>query len=554
MTSHWKKADERGGVPGPDVTVVGAGLTGAMLATVLARGGVRVLLVAEHDDNAGGGEMTLPCTSFLYELIAERYRVPEVAILASADRARREVSGHCAPQRTLGFTHHRSGVPHSRYRSLQFNVPSEHGESQLYRPDTDAWMLRAAVRRGADVRHARLSKVSAEQQEGVRLVLDTGEEIRTGCVVDTGTRTDSPVAQALGVRRVTGAPATRMLGAHVSGALRYEHITEHLHGSHPWSHGSLHHVLDGGCVQVGHFGAADVWPRHAGLSSVTLCLDAVRYPDDDTDSDEWSQILSHIDRYPSLSAQLSPAVPLRTWQASRLQWRASPVVGDGMLLLDAAAFGGDPLFGRDLYVSAQLVYTAAADLLAAARDEEYSAGRFRYVERLQRGMADRQDRLTGALYAAMPDFGLFNAVIRVWLLGTMFDALSLKRALTAVRGGAAESAAATLRCSPASGACHTTLPEYRELLDLTVEECRRVSDGETSARVAADRIFLRLRHQGIAPPIYGFDDPADLDYVLTLRDRLRAMRWLRRDARPAVRALLGSYGLWGGGRNRGHDG
>lgn len=556
----------------PDVTVLGTGITAGSLALILARHGLKVLLLGEQDRSGSEpGEITLPSTSFLYEVIAGRYRVPEIGLLADSGRVGRELSHNCGVQRTFGFAHHQEGKRQSPSDSLQFNVPSEHGESRFYRPDLDAWMLAAAVRHGATVRtRVRVDKAVAEAGF-VRLALTTGEEIRTGFVVDTG-GPDSAVARALGAERVAGGPGTRVIGAHVIGVRPYEQVAPITKGSHPWSQGVVHHVFDGGWLQVGHFRNGSGTPPHQALASVTLSLDAARFPaahsaatgegtvtgdgtatGDGAATGGWEEIRAHADRHPSIAAQLRNAQPMGTWTADSGQWHASRTAGDRMLLLDGAALGGDPVLGRDLYTSAQLVYSAAADILAAARDEDWSAGRFRYLERLQHGMAKRQDDLVEAALTATAHPALWSAFARVWLLGTMFDALSLKRSVKTMAAGAFEPALASLREDPATGACHETLPEYLDLLAFTTAACRETAAGKLAAREAADRIFGRLRREPMVPPIYGFGDPKDQEYVLTTPQRLRTLVWARKQAPPRVLRLVKPYGARGGGKDLGDD-
>jgi FADH2 O2-dependent halogenase len=542
----------------PDVTFLGTGITATSLAVILARHGLRVLLLGEHDRSASEpGEMTLPCTSFLYEVTAARYRVPEIGLLADAGRVGRELSYNCGVQRSLGFVHQHEDAGHRRADSLQFNIPSEHGESRFYRPDLDAWMLAAAVGHGARVRHRTRVDKAVTEDGCVRLTLTTGEEIRTGFVVDTG-GPDSAVARALGAERITGGAGTRVIGAHALGVRPYEEVAPVLKGSHPWSQGTLHHVFDGGWMQIGHFRNASGTPAGSALATVTLSLDAARFPHDENsgrpDPDAgWEQIRAHAARYPAIAAQLADARPTFSWTSESGQWHASRTVGERMLLLDQSALGGDPVFGRDLYTSAQLVYSAASDILAAARDDDWSAGRFRYLERLQHGMADRQDQLVEAALTASSHRALWSATARVWLLGTMFDALSLKRSAKTMAAGATEAALASLRADPSTGVCHETLPEYRDLFDFTLAACRETAAGRSTARRSADRIFERLRKEPMVPPIYGFGDPGDQEYVLTTPQRLRTLLWARKEAPPGVLRLVRPYGARGGGKDLGHD-
>jgi FADH2 O2-dependent halogenase len=537
-----------------DVTILGTGITGTLLAAALARNGLSVQLLGEdHHPRITGGEATLPCTSFLYELIAARYRLPEAALLADAGRVRTEVSHASGIHRTWGFVHHEAGHEHRAGRSLQFNVPSEHGESHFHRPDLDAWLLAAAARRGVRVRQRTRVDKAVTEDGFVRLALESGGELRTGLVIDTQ-GPDSAVARAIGAERVS-TRATRTYGFHAVGVQPYERLAAPRPGSHPWSQGTLTHVFDGGWLQVGHFRNAEGTPPPTVPAVVTLSLDAARHPAPAGHGTQelWREVLRHAERHPAVAAQLAGAQPLTGWIEQDPHWRASHTVGERMLLLDRAALGGDPLLGRDLYASAQLVLVAAGDVLAGARDGDFSPGRFRYLERLQHGMADRHDALVAAALTASGSFDLWSALARVWLLGTMFDALSLKRSAKELAAGGSEAALAGLRADPATGACHQGIPEYRDLLDFTLALCRAAAEGDQSPRQAADRILLRLRHDRIVPPIYGFGDPDDLEYVLSLQGRLRTLRWVRGQALPSVRRLVRPYGLRGGGKDLGHD-
>ncbi|MFC7764287.1 hypothetical protein ACFQY4_44615 [Catellatospora bangladeshensis] len=66
-----------------DVAVVGRHLAGGWLATILARHGARVLLVdGPQTPGTRPGETTVPYTTAVLELLAERFDVPEIGAFA----------------------------------------------------------------------------------------------------------------------------------------------------------------------------------------------------------------------------------------------------------------------------------------------------------------------------------------------------------------------------------------------------------------------------------------------------------------------------------------
>jgi tetracycline 7-halogenase / FADH2 O2-dependent halogenase len=534
--------------PAFDVAIVGTGLTGALLAAVLSRGGARVcLLEAEERGVVPSGVSTVPQSSFSFELIAARYGVPEAGLLADSKRLRRRVSPLCGSQQTLGFAYHRAGVSHDGWDAAQFNVPGEHGEAHLYRPDVDSWLAEVAVGYGCQLRRLAVTTV---RRVGDRVVLSLGDGsiVTASCVVDTS-GPGSAVAAALGATQLPlPSSRARAVSAVLTGVLPFEDVVAPLPNSKPWSTGTVHHVFDGGLLWVAPFGTGrgDGRARKHRPAAVGLVLDERRHPG--TGDDPEKELLAVVERFPSVARQFADARVRRISGSAPAGWLASQRVEDRMMLLDGAAFGIAPLLCRDLEASAELVYTVAGDLLAAVRDGDFSASRFGYSDRLQAAMATTGDRISAAALNATADYRLWNGFLRVWLLGTMFAALTLKKNLKLLQAGAFETAFAQLRQPVDDGASFAVLEEYAELLELTLQATERAAAGEWTAAHAGERVFAAINAARCVPPIYGFGDPTDREYVLTLGRRLRTLAWLRGSAPQSVRALLGSYGLRGNAR------
>lgn len=534
--------------PSFDVAIVGTGLTGALLAAVLARGGARVCLLTTEDRRVvPSGVSTVPQSSFSFELIAARYGVPEAGLLANSKRLRRRVSPLCGSQQTLGFAYHREGVSHDGWAAAQFNVPGEHGEAHLYRPDVDSWLAEVATGYGCQLQPAAVTAVR-RVEDRVVLTLADGTRVTARCVVDTS-GPGSPVATAVGATQLPlPSSSARAVSAVLTGVLPFEDVVPPLPNSKPWSTGTVSHVFDGGLLWIAPFGTGrgDGRARKHRPVAVGLVLDERRHPG--TGDDPEKELLAAVERFPSVARQFADARVRRISASAPAGWLASQRIDDRIILLDGAAFGIAPLLCRDLEVSGELVYTVAGDLLAAVRDDDFSVSRFGYLDRLQVAMATTGDRLSAAALNATADYRLWNGFLRVWLLGTMFAALTLKKNLKLLQAGAFETAFAELRQPVDDGASFAVLAEYAELLELTLEATERAGAGQWTAEHAGERVFAAINASRCVPPIYGFGDPADREYVLTLGRRLRTLAWLRSSAPPSVKALLGSYGLRGKAR------
>ena len=62
-----------------DVAILGNGLSGSLLATILGKQGVSVVLIdGEQHPLFAVGESTIPHTSLIISLLAEKYDLPEL--------------------------------------------------------------------------------------------------------------------------------------------------------------------------------------------------------------------------------------------------------------------------------------------------------------------------------------------------------------------------------------------------------------------------------------------------------------------------------------------
>src|SRR5262245_43246151 len=87
-----------------DVLVLGTGIGGTVLGTILARHGVRVVMVEQGTHPRFAiGESTIPETSLMMRLLSKRYDVPELHHLSSFPEVRAHVSNACGVKRNFSF-------------------------------------------------------------------------------------------------------------------------------------------------------------------------------------------------------------------------------------------------------------------------------------------------------------------------------------------------------------------------------------------------------------------------------------------------------------------
>jgi len=522
-----------------DVALVGAHLATNLLAAILAKNGVRVLLVdAEADATVPAGETTVPYTAEVFFTLARRYDIPEIGGFGLTcdlpDRVRR-TSG---VKRSLSFLYHQPGQQQDPAQTVQFNVPGEHSEWHMFRPDVDEYAHEIARKYGAVVPRHRSPVVTTGPLpggDGVEVSTADGVRYRARYLIDS-VGMDSPIVAKLGGPDPVAALRTRsrVMSAHLKGVRQFEQeVSQDAYpGASPWSLGTISHLFDGGWIQVAHF---DNHPE-AGTArtSVTVSVDPDRYGDLPKGPEAGFRAL--IERFPQLAATFETAVAATPWTSDALWQRTvAQTVGPRHFLFERSAARNDMFLSRDVTMAAELVCALAPVLIRAARTDDWSPAGFAAVATFQAELTAFNDRILTAARVATTDFQLWNAFSRVWLLWSMLAALSLK--------SARNHALASGDWSPTQrldeGAFWFALPRgLPELLELTFEWTEQVRAGELTAIGAADRIWQALREAKFKPPLYGFADPADRYYHFTLTKRLKAMVWTRTVAPAEFRSML----------------
>jgi tetracycline 7-halogenase / FADH2 O2-dependent halogenase len=401
-----------------DVIILGSGLAGSVTAAILARHGVDVVLIdaASHPRFAVGESMTPQLVEWLH-ILAERYDVPEIKSLANVDASTRDIGPSFGTKAHFGFMRHPVGGEPDPREATQLGLPKIFTKNgHLFRQDSDSFMFHVAVRYGSDPRQNwRATDVDIDE-DGVTVTGQNGEAFRGKYLIDaSGFR--SPLAEKFNLRET---PArfkhhARGLFTHYIGVKPFDDVSGHpqqLRPPVPWHQGTMHHLIDRGWFWIIPF---DSHPRSRNpLCSVGLTFDERVYPrpKDMTPDEEFHH---YLDRYPAVKRQFDGARRVREWVSTdRMQYSSSQSVGDRWCLMSHAAGFLDPLFSRGLSNTFEVVDALTSRLLDALRDGDFSAERFSYVERLERGLLQYNDDIVNSSYIAFSHFRLWNAVFRVW--------------------------------------------------------------------------------------------------------------------------------------------
>jgi len=258
-----------------DVAILGSGMSGSITAAILAKRGVSVLLLdGDVHPRFAVGESTIPHTSLLISLLAEKYGMPELDYTTYPDRLADHVCTTCGVKRTFGFAYHRPGEVHDRREALQFGTSAK-DENHWFRQDIDAYLYHLAVHYGAVPRQRTRATSLEIDQQGVRMRLSTGEDIHARYLVDaTGYR--SVVADRYDLREkpTRFRHHSRSLFTHMVDVPPFDE--EHNPLSVSWHQSTLHHCFERGWFWVIPF---NNHKRSTNpLISVGLTIDPRRHP------------------------------------------------------------------------------------------------------------------------------------------------------------------------------------------------------------------------------------------------------------------------------------
>ncbi|NET07727.1 MAG: FAD-dependent oxidoreductase [Symploca sp. SIO2B6] len=524
-----------------DIVILGSGLAGSILATILARHNLRVLII---DKNAHPrfaiGEAVTPDTDLMLKILSHQYSVPEIAHLSSFDNICENISpSACGFKRSFNFVYHRETEDKTWQEYDKLGV---HPSSHLFRQDVDQYMIKVATSYGVKL----LEKTNVVDLKidtnCVALKIDSNEQFVADYLIDASGY-NSPVSRQFNLRETTTRFKTnsRSLFTHMVGVKKYDDCIQASRNSQDtlsWHEGTLHHLFDGGWMWVIPFN------NHAKstnqICSVGVNFDNRRFPKDNISPEQ--EFKNLLLRFPNIATQFEHAQSVRNWVSTgRLQYSSHSCAGERFYVVPHASGFVDALFSFGLVNTYTIIIPLAARILKACSERDFSTKYFSDLERLQQQLFDYNDKLINCSYISFADYNLWNAWKRVWILGS-----TLRQWKAGIRKGLKIEAGRGEELSQTRDEDNIEYltPSFEGLGDDFFQEAtttvEKVAEGLISPDEAAKKIISLIKSIDFLPKNYlGLGNESyqyfDLESRLGKSEQSRFLSWVKTSSKPEVK-------------------
>jgi len=146
-------------------------------------------------------------------------------------------------------------------------------------------------------------------------------------------------------------------------------------------------------------------------------------------------------------------------------------------------------------------------ILTAARTDDFSADKFRFVETWVKHNFAAYDRIVNASYQSFADFSLWNAWMRVWMVSGFYGSSGAIEILSRYLHSGDPGAWAAFEEAPFRGQLGTDMPEVTSLVVRAAAETQAVRDGKKTPAAGSTAIFDLVRQSGLWPAPWGGPSP-----------------------------------------------
>ena len=329
-----------------DVIIVGAGITGALGATILAKLGYKVLLLERNKHPRFAlGESATPLTTYYFEKFAKQFGIPELEELSSYDRMSANTTLNCGPKELFYYMPHTLDIKPNKTQlaNEEIVVQTRTVDLQYDRAQLDEYVTSLSVKYGASyIDEINVGSVHFNNS-GVEVSATKNNEAQVfkGRFIIDSTGHQSLLAKQMDLRT----PAenldtplnTRCIFTHFTGVKDLESILgdgENFNDSMSVHRrrGTQHHFFDGGWY----------WfiPFDNGVTSVGLSLDNELYPINELSAEDEFKLFT--ERLPVVHELLAGAKNIAPYvKTGRLQFFSHKFVGARWALMPAAVMGMD---------------------------------------------------------------------------------------------------------------------------------------------------------------------------------------------------------------------
>ncbi len=483
------------------MAILGSGFGGSITALILARLGLRAVLVdrASHPRFAIG-ESSTPVADYVLADLAQRYDLPRLAPLAKYgtwQKAYPQVV--CGLKRGFSYFSIPADSPfvprgdHANELLVAASSNDKYSDTHWLRADVDAFLAAEAQEAGVELfDHADIFVSRGGDQwllEGKRL----GQDIRIFArfVIDAAGEA-GVLLRTLGIADEADRLATnsRALYAHFADVRPWHDVLVSAGatvGDHPFycDHAALHHLLEEGWMWQLRF--------NNGITGAGFAIDCARSPLDISlpIAKEWSRLMK---RYPSVAGQFESAQivapPGGLRRTGRLQRLAARMAGDNWALLPNTAGFIDPLHSTGIAQTLCGIERLAGILEQHGGKPTLAAHLDRYETTVRRELL-LVDKLVSGCYLARRHFRLFTAFSMLYFAAaTTYE--RRRHAGELVPGAAFQCADDTAYC--------------RAVDECWIELRRLLADYDTTNRKSSDVIASNAHVTVSDADIAAFDD------------------------------------------------